>query len=199
MKRYLQRNWENFKRKSLVSKISELLFWGFVVLMLIPSTRKQMSSMLIKVTMMSPSINSPEIILTAEDYQWTITSPEGKRVSLTELKDKVIFLNLWATWCPPCVAEMPTIQKLYEQYENKIVFIMASREAAATLNQFVAKNGYNFPVYTYQGSVPLPFQTSGIPATFIISKSGIIKAKKVGAANWNSPKVHQLMNDLLEE
>src|SRR5687768_2951359 len=125
---------------------------------------------------------------------------KGNTVKFSSLKNKVVFLNIWATWCPPCVAEMPGIQSLYDKVKgNKnIAFVMLSvdQNGMEKVKKFVAKKGYTFPVYLPANNVPAAFQTQSIPTTFILSKDGKIAAKHNGMADYDSPKVKEFLEGL---
>ena len=125
------------------------------------------------------------------DYDFKIKSMDGKIVELSQFKDKVIFINLWATWCPPCRAEMPSIQSLYDKVkENEdIVFVMLSLDKAGDerkINKFINKKSFDFPVYLPATEVPDVLRSSSIPTTFVVAKNGDIVSKKVGMAKYDT-------------
>ncbi len=120
------------------------------------------------------------------DYNWRVQGLDGRELDLARTKGRVIFLNFWATWCPPCVAEMPTIQGLYEKIKSEeIHFLCVSEEEKTKVRKFVQEKGFTFPIYTLIGEKPRILETRGIPATFIISRDGQIVFKHVGAAKWD--------------
>lgn len=128
----------------------------------------------------------PIPVQTKMDYNWRLQGLDGKELDIRKTKGRVIFLNFWATWCPPCVAEMPSIQRLYDQIKNEeIHFMVVSDEDRKKVTKFVKERGFTFPVYTVIGEKPRVFQTRGIPATFIISQDGQIVFRHVGAAQWD--------------
>jgi len=128
----------------------------------------------------------PFPVQTRMDYNWRVQGLDGKELDVAQTKGKVIFLNFWATWCPPCLAEMPSIQRLYEKMKSEeIHFMCVSDEERTKVSKFVKEKGFTFPVYTVIGEKPRVFQTRGIPATFIISQDGQIVFKHVGGAKWN--------------
>lgn len=122
------------------------------------------------------------------DYNLSLVNPDGERVSLMDYKDKVLFINLWATWCPPCIAEMPGIQELYDDIDNEdIVFIMLSTDdSMEKVKTFIEKKGYSFPVYMPSSRVPDVLRSPSIPTTFVVNKKGEIVSKKVGMAKYNT-------------
>ena len=108
---------------------------------------------------------------------------DNKNISLSSLKGKIVFLNFWATWCPPCITEMPSIQRLYNNYKNKDFEILAvtqgnSRETRSEIDNFIKKNGYTFPVLLDNtGNTNTIYDINGIPTTYIIDKNGEILAR----------------------
>lgn len=120
--------------------------------------------------------------------------------NLANFYGEVIFVNYWATWCPPCRREMPSIQDLYNKYGSKVKFVtVAFEKRPGKLQPFINKNRYTFPVYEAKSPLMPEMKTRAYPTTFIINKKGEIKVKDVGAADWNSPKVHELLDKLLAE
>jgi len=200
MNKIIQKIKARYKNRSWFHIFSDLLFYVFILLLLIPSTRLPVVTFLKKATLIAPlKINSPANSgLKDSDYNWKVQSSEGENVYLEEYRGKLIFLNFWATWCPPCVAEMPSIQSLYDAYGDKIEFIMVSRESLDKINEFVSSNEYTFPVYSQSEREPEIFQSQSIPTSYIISPSGNIILKKKGAAKWDSKKIKKLIDSNLE-
>ncbi|WP_299825708.1 TlpA disulfide reductase family protein [uncultured Pontibacter sp.] len=127
---------------------------------------------------------------------------QGKQVSFESLKGKVIFLNIWATWCPPCIAEMPNIQKLYDKVgSDKIAFVMLSVDEGGMqkVKKFIDKKKYTFPVYMPASSIPQEFYSNAIPTTFIISPEGKIVAKQEGMADYNTPEVVEFLQGMVKK
>ena len=123
---------------------------------------------------------------TKMDYNWRVRALDGKELDLGKTKGKIIFINFWATWCPPCVAEMPSIQRLYDVIKSEeIHFMCVSDEDKTKVSKFVKERGFTFPIYTLVGEKPQVLRTRGIPATFIISQDGQIVFKHVGGAKWD--------------
>ena len=106
------------------------------------------------------------------------------------MQGKVILINFWATWCPPCVREMPALDKLFGEYkDNDDVVIVAVdvEEEEKTVWTFVYDNGYMFPIaYDVDGKIGLQYPTGGIPYTLIVGKDGIIKNIHLGAGDWET-------------
>lgn len=126
----------------------------------------------------------------APDFQ--LEDTEGNQVSLSGLRGKVVLINLWATWCPPCREEMPSMEKLYEAMAGED-FVMLAVNAEANgrdvVPEFLQKTPYTFPIlYDDKGVVQSLYGVSKFPESFIIRKDGTIAEKIVGPIDWASPK-----------
>lgn len=190
-----------FKTKKPFTIITDFAFVILVVLLLIPTTRKPVSAFMIRLVSFPPSTlkTSQQFAISQAAKQWEISELSGKTVLLGQLLDKPVFVNFWATWCPPCNAELPGIHDLYEEYKNKVNFVFLSDEAPGTIKTFILKHQYeDMPFYRYQG-VPKDFYSNTIPSTFIISQKGEVVLEKKGAARWDSDRVKTLLNKLLND
>ena len=125
---------------------------------------------------------------------------EGNEFSLRNFENKVLFINYWATWCNPCLAEMPSMAELYNQYKenNNIVFLYLSKEDADTIIDYIPKDESlgQLPIYKIVTDDDL-FSTRGIPTTFIVNRNGEIVVKDVGSAAWNDQSVVDYLDKLL--
>ena len=129
---------------------------------------------------------------------WSVRSLDGKRIRLSDLKGKVVFINFWATWCAPCVMEMPGIQKLAESLRNEpIVFLLVTDEDAIKIREFLETAPANLPVYLGREELPKAFRPGGIPTTFILARNGAIVFRQVGAANWDHELSRRFLRSLL--
>jgi thiol-disulfide isomerase/thioredoxin len=168
-----------------------------VVLLIIPQSRRALQVSFNKVVSylnqvqirdQGPSINLSDLVL--EDTY-------GNVISQDKVKDKVRFVNFWATWCPPCIAEMTSINDLYLEYNTEVEFLLISNETFEKQLQFKEENRYDFEMYR---PVSLPVELSGrsIPRTYIIDREGKVLVAKTGAVNWSSQKIRKLLNRLIE-
>lgn len=190
-----------FSKKKWYSILSDVVFVVLIALLIIPSTRTDVSSFFIKLTSLPPSTldADEQISISDESKTWTIYNMDGNSVSFESLNDKPIFLNFWATWCPPCIAEMPGIIELHKKYGDQVNFIIVSNESRTTVRAFTTDKGFNSLPYYQNKYLPSEFASQSIPTTFIISKNGRIVLSKKGVAKWNSDKVEELFDSLIEE
>lgn len=131
-----------------------------------------------------------------------MTGLDGKTVDFGSLKGKVVFMNIWATWCPPCIAEMPNIQSLYEKVgSDKIAFVMLSVDEGGMekVKKFIANKGYTFPVYMPASPFPQEFYSNAVPTTFIISPEGKIVARQEGMAEYDTLEVRDFLQSMVKK
>ena len=122
------------------------------------------------------------------NYNLKLIDDKGNITSLEDFREKVIFLNLWATWCPPCVAEMPNIAKLHEEVKDDVVFVMLSLDQDFNKAiDFNNRKGFNLPIYAPGSTLPQQFQTSTtIPTTYVIDAHGNLVLTHKGMANYST-------------
>jgi thiol-disulfide isomerase/thioredoxin len=145
----------------------------------------------------------PEVLIRNGDtfnYDFSLKDLDGKKIHMSELKGKVIFLNLWATWCGPCRVEMPSIQNLYNSVDkDKIAFVMLSldqEDQQGKITQYIKGKGFTFPVYVPASPLPKLLRVNSIPATFIIGPDGKVASKKIGMANYDTAEMREFLKDL---
>ncbi len=147
-------------------------------------------------------VNVSESDKMAADYDFTLLTFEGEKFDFRDLKGKVVFMNFWASWCAPCVAEMPNIQNLYNSYKDRddIVFVMISLDRdPEKARKFIKRKDFNFPVFTpdYKSGIPGIYESPSIPTTFVLNKNGFIDTRKVGMANYDTSKFRKYLDRLL--
>ena len=179
-------------------QVNNILFIVLIAILIIPQTRKPIQVLLHKgLALFSPSVVDTEDRIVLTNYDWKLIDEHGNSYDFNEARGKVVIVNFWATWCPPCIAEMPSLEKLYKDYKDDIVFLLVSDEKPEVISKFKSKNAYDFLVYASASANPELLNTSSIPRTFVIDKKGHIVIDKSGAADWNSASVRKLLDDLL--
>lgn len=178
-----------------------ILITLFLVLIFVPSAKALVLEGLMKIGFFSPVTNTVRTEgQDARDLSGIrFTDVKGKTVDLGDLKGKVIFLNFWATWCPPCLAEMPAVNKLYEKFGNDkdVVFILADADGDLKKSQhFMDRKGYALPVYSISSEIPDILFQGSLPTTVIFDKQGRISYNESGAANYNDQKFIAFINRL---
>lgn len=141
---------------------------------------------------------------------FTISDLQGEPVSLEDHRDRVVLVNIWATWCGPCIVEMPSMQRLYEQLEDQPFDILAvsvdavrgepdeAGNIGGDVAQFVQDHGLTFKIlHDASGRIRRTYRTTGVPESFLIGKDGVIYKKIAGATEWDSPENLELIQRLL--
>lgn len=182
-------------RKKLT--ISNLLNWIFIVAVLTVLFKPTAKALLIRglmgVGLFQPDV-SQQVKTTGNTSLPNIRfqNINGQMLNLTDQKGKVIFMNFWATWCPPCIAEIPSINDLYEKLKgNKnIIFIMvdADRDFSKSV-PFMTKHRYTLPLYKANSEIPESLLGSSLPTTVIFDKSGQIVFRNEGVGDYSNPQI----------
>ena len=186
------------KRKTF--KISNLLFAIFIILLIVPQTRTpiQVAVNKIKVFIWSPSTINEEDQTQMQAFTYQLVDLKGTPTEVEIGSGEITFISYWATWCPPCIAELPSIQKLHYDYKSKVNFILITNENADVVGQFLKKKDFDLPIFIPRMDAPAALFESSIPTNYLIDGQGKIIIKETGAADWDSKKVRNILNDLLE-
>jgi cytochrome c biogenesis protein CcmG, thiol:disulfide interchange protein DsbE len=139
---------------------------------------------------------------TARDFPLQLA---GKPIRLTDLRGKVLVLNFWASWCPPCVEEAPSLNRLQKHLEsrNALVLGVAADEDPAAFQRFLLDHGIVFPTYRdpatkdQRSPIAVSYGTTMIPETYIIDRHGKIARKIIGSQQWDSPAMFAYLDTLL--
>ena len=133
--------------------------------------------------------------------EFRLMSVDGTQVDLAGMKGKVVMVHFWATWCPPCVEELPTLAVLNNAMTGKDFVLLAvsvDEGGAGVVTAFLQKNGLNLPVLLDPGHETASlYGTFKFPETYIIDRGGIVRQKVIGAMDWRDSQALQMLNDLL--
>ena len=136
----------------------------------------------------------------APDFR--LPSLAGGEIDLESYRGKVVVLNFWATWCPPCVVEMPSLERLHRTLgpEGLAVVTVATDEGPAALREFVEDYQLTLPVLLDPGgrSAAADYRTTGYPETFVLDRQGVLLRHYVGPAEWDTPEALAHFRGLLE-
>jgi peroxiredoxin len=155
--------------------------------------------------------NYQPVISGSEAPNFTVLDMDGAEVRLSDfLGEDVLLVNVWATWCGPCLTEMPSMQRLYEQLEGEDFEILAvSIDAPAGSFDLFGREGgdlvtfaeeleLTFPIlHNPSGDIQQIYQTTGVPESFVIGKDGVIYKKVAGDTEWDAPENVELIRRLL--
>jgi thiol-disulfide isomerase/thioredoxin len=178
--------------------LNGLFFIAVAVIAINPAAKAFTLQALMKVGLFQPSVTKTQVIVVPEI---SFTDEQGKTLLLSSLKGKVVFINFWATWCPPCLAELPAINGLYHKQSknSNLVFLMVDVDNNVNYSAaFMAKHGYALPVYA-ASALPNGLVGDAIPTTIIIDKKGKMVFKHEGVANYAADDFAAYLSGLVNE
>lgn len=134
------------------------------------------------------------------DLQGTISDLDGRTLSFAELRGKVVVVNLWATWCPPCRAEMPFLENLWRKFEAEEDFrvLCISTETMEEVRRHPLAASLKMPLYVFNGQVPPELQAEGLPTTYIFDRQGKVTFGHTGMARWDGDEIVAYLQALLK-
>ena len=179
-----------------------VIFMGAIIIN--PNVKASVIEGLMEVGLFQPSIDnySKEIKDVNVDNSVAFKGQNGETISLNDLKGKVVFINFWATWCPPCIAEMPAINKMSEYFknDNNVVILMVDADNNLKKSvQFMKRKKYSLPVFSPVTTIPENMFQGAMPTTLVINKKGEIVFKHEGAAKYNNQKFIDFIDKLRKE
>ena len=195
-------------KKSLFSRIFRAALLLIAAFLLLSCTERKASAQ--ESSDMASVFASARIPLlrqsvSARDFSLPLLLPAedatGETVTLSNLRGKVVFLNFWATWCPPCRAEMPSMESLYNRYKDRgfEMLVVNCAEGDAVVRDFREDFNLTFPIpLDRDGRVSSSYGVQAIPTTFIIDKEGRIVVRFVGSLDWDTPAIHTALEMLLD-
>ncbi|MPS73435.1 MAG: TlpA family protein disulfide reductase [Chryseobacterium sp.] len=199
---------EKFKiwlRKNLSTAI---LVSVFIVLLVSPDAKAWLMRQIISTGLLNSKIEEKKAEPGSESGSSVITenfsvrNEKGEFIHTSELRGKVVFINFWASWCPPCRAEFPSIQKFYHQYKSNkdLVFLTVNLDDDSTLGKiYLEKEQFTVPFLVPEGSIPSSFFNGSLPTTVVLDKSGKIRMHHVGMADYSKDSFYEEINQLLNE
>ena len=147
-------------------------------------------------------VNRDGPFLSEQDYRFIMATADDETLTLNDMRGSVIFVNIWASWCPPCIAEMPTIEKLYSELKDheEIRFLLLSmdEEQIRAIN-FMESRNFETPYMFPASQIPSALRGTVLPTTYVISKEGQVIYEKRGIADYSSPAFRNWLIELSEE
>jgi peroxiredoxin len=141
----------------------------------------------------------PNPVRAARDFQ--LATADQRRLRLSDLRGKVVFLNFWATWCKPCEAEMPSMERLWRRYRDRglvVLAVSADADGASAVAPFVARHGLTFPVgLDPRKEVSALYDVWALPSTFIVDRQGNRALFANGPREWDGPAARALFDALV--
>ncbi|RZL17646.1 MAG: TlpA family protein disulfide reductase [Pedobacter sp.] len=180
--------------------IGTFAFAAFLlVILFVPAAKAKLIEGLMEIGLFKPNVSEKNKPVNSDLSAIKFKDAKGNVLSLADLKGKIIFLNFWATWCPPCLAEMPSINKLYTQFKNdpNVIFIFADADGDLIKSgKFMTNRKFDMPVYKVESEIPEQIFSGALPTTVIFDKQGRISFMHEGIANYSNKKFVDFLNKL---
>ena len=134
---------------------------------------------------------------------FTLPDLDGKMVKLSNYRGPVVMVNIWATWCPPCVDEMPSMERLYNELKGEnfeILAVSIDALGAQAVAPFMKKYNLSFPaLIDPDGTISALYKSTGVPESFIVNQEGILIKKIIGPRDWATPEIIGFFRDLIQK
>lgn len=200
-------------KKKISSKRKNLIEWGAIIgvitILYVTGLHVQvigtMQRALLWTGLMDANpteVNKNGTFLSETDYRFTMVTPENKTLDLNDFRGSVIFVNVWASWCPPCIAEMPTIEVLYSElkaHENIHFILLSMDEEQERAIKFMENRNFETPYMFPVSQIPSALRGTVLPTTYVISKEGQVIYEKRGIADYSSSEFRNWLIELSEE
>lgn len=170
-----------------------------LTILLVPSAKALVLQGLMEIGLFKPSTDAPNSISSTDLYPIKFKDSKNNIVSLGDLKGKVVFVNFWATWCPPCLAEMPSINKLHQEFssDKEVVFLLIDADDDFAKSQaYFDRKKYPLPNFAMASPIPKEIFSGSLPTTLVFDKQGRLAYNGIGVANYASPKFISFINKL---
>ncbi|MDX1674739.1 MAG: TlpA disulfide reductase family protein [Longimicrobiales bacterium] len=144
-----------------------------------------------------PSSDRTAVAVASADYTWTLLDLDGAPFRLDRYRGRVLVLNVWATWCAPCVRELASLERLAGSLaDTDVAFLLVSPERPATVRRFLGRYGYELPAAVEDQRMPASFGLEAVPTTYVIDPGGRVVLVHRGAARWDTPAVRAFLRHL---
>ena len=182
----------NFLRKNIIYIVLTVVFLAFMLV-------KPLRNFVTEQIAMSPTVAkfNNETMLPAEVLDIDLKGINTSSTNLKNLRGKVLFLNFWGTWCPPCRTEWPTVQKLYDLRKDKLEFaLIAMQDQEEDVKKFLKDNNYSVPVYIAESPLDPKILPQAFPTTYLIGKDGRILKKEDSSMDWSKDSILEFIDNV---
>lgn len=186
---------------------SNIIFGILIIMLLVPTSRAWIQQGLMKIGLFKPNLEKPKeeastAISPTTRPQVSFSDDNGQVTHIADLKGKVVFINFWATWCPPCKAEMPSIEQLKDKFKgnDNVVFMLVEIEHEKEKAHAFLKDGkLDLPIFYPESEIPTDWLGQSIPTTVILDKNGDVAAHHEGMADYSRKEVFEFITDLINK
>jgi len=187
--------------KGLKKNWGSLLFYALLALVIFsPSAKSWLLQQAVSTGLFKAEIKKDHTDKNTAPISFSFNDASGRTVDIAELKGKVVFINFWASWCPPCRAEMPSLENLYQKLkdDNRFVFLfMNEDEDKNKAAQYLQKNQFTIPLHSISGNVPAEIFSGTLPTTVVLNKEGKVVLKHQGMAEYDSEDFIAQLKEML--
>lgn len=184
--------------------VSAAMIALIVSMLVFPDVKAWLMRQVASTGLLNPKIEKTENTTerSASTYDFTVSEEHGNQINTADLRGKVVFVNFWASWCPPCRAEFPSIQKFYEKYKDnpKMVFLTVNMDDdPAKGTSYLEKEKYSVPFFVPASNISKVVFEGALPTTLVLDKSGKIRMHHTGVADYSTGGFYQQIEQLLAE
>jgi thiol-disulfide isomerase/thioredoxin len=188
-------------KKNLKKRGFSILFYALIaVLIFSPDAKSWLLQQVVSTGLIKAKIKTNPDKNLQQAGAFSFTDANGKTASTADLRGKVVFINFWASWCPPCRAEMPSLEKLHQKLkdDDRFFFLFINEdEDKDKAVQYLEKNHFTMPLFYTSGTVPPEIYTGNLPTTIVLNKEGNIVLKHKGMAGYDSEQFIGQLKELL--
>ncbi len=178
-----------------------LLFYAFLLLFIFsPTVKSWLLQQIVSTGLFKAEIKKDNTDKVTAPVSFSFINASGKTVDVSDLKGKIVFINFWASWCPPCRAEMPSLENLYQQLkdDDRFVFLfMNEDEDKNKAIEYLQKNHFTIPLNYVSGHVPTEIYSGTLPTTIVLNKEGKVVLKHQGMAEYDSKNFIRQLKEIL--
>lgn len=178
-----------------------LIYFTFFAILLAFMLIKPLRNFVWKQIAMSPAVEkvNDETMLSTDVLDIDLKGINVSSTNLKNLRGKILFLNFWGTWCPPCRQEFPTIQQLYDLKKDKMEFaLIAMQDEEENVKNFLRENHYSVPVYIAESPLDAKILPDAVPTSYLIAKDGRILKKEEGSFDWSKNSILEFIDNVMK-
>ncbi len=193
IKKWLRNNWG-----------TAIMLLFFIMLFVSPDFKAWVMRQIISTGIMNSKLEKKETISSSKTpaENFMVMDNSGNTINTSDLKGKVVFMNFWASWCPPCRAEFPSIQKFYERYKDNpgVIFLTVNLDEDPGLGEaYLKKEQFTVPFLVPAGNIPSAYFSGSLPTTVVLDKNGGIRLQHAGMADYSKASFYKEIDALLDE
>ncbi len=193
IKKWLRNNWG-----------TAIMLLFFLLLLVSPNFKTWVMRQIISTGIMNAKVEKKEVISSSKTpaENFIVMNNSGNTINTSDLKGKVVFMNFWASWCPPCRAEFPSIQKFYERYKDNpgVIFLTVNLDEDPGLGEaYLKKEQFTVPFLVPAGNIPSAYFSGSLPTTVVLDKNGGIRLQHAGMADYSKASFYKEIDALLDE